>query len=316
MHEQALLKHKMVLRVRQRLQIFRTHRWQSLLGLLLFGLINSYIAYRLFKDWDQIRSLSQFQLNGPLLGFTASIQFIGVTIAISGWMYMLHRFGYKIPFRRHFKNYALSSVARKLPGIGWNIISRVYLYEQSGVSKLQISVASVTETVIFGISGAIVTLLTMLVPSNRPSSIHPAVLLIILAVFLLLVLSPWTTRLIQRMNHTQNNEFQLQAHDLLIWSLINTATITLGGIALFTFCRALGVVDDTAMLPLIQSWALTVVAGSVLFWVPSLFDISNSVIILMLSTMMPVPQAMVLLIAWRVWCTLNEVLWGGVSVTF
>jgi hypothetical protein len=50
-----------------------------------------------------------------------------------------------------------------------------------------------------------------------------------------------------------------------------------------------------------------------LFWLPESKGVTSGIVVVILATMMPMPQAIVLLIAWRIWNSLNEVLWGGVG---
>jgi hypothetical protein len=95
---------------------------------------------------------------------------------------------------------------------------------------------------------------------------------------------------------------------------LNTITILLGGVTLFFFCRSFGVIDNTILLLMVQYWALVVVSGTLVAWLP--FDIGamNGIIILALASFMPMPQAIAMLVAWRIWLTIIEMLWGGVGL--
>jgi len=315
MLEQPLLLQRPIALLRRLAASFLTHRWQWLGGILCFVIVNGYIAYRLYRDWGEVQALGWDWLrpDAPLLVLTSVVQLFGVLAAVYSWMYVLRQFGYTIPFRRHFKIYALSNLARKIPGIGWDILSRVYLYRQDGGDKVQVSVASVVEMTIFGISSVVVALVAMLLPGSLTGYISPWLLVGVLVAFGALIPSPLFRRFLNWLNRSAQADLQLRWHHLLNWALLNVVTIFLGGLALFLFCRAFGLVDNSAFVPIVQGWALTMVSGVLLFWLPADLGVTSGIIVLVLSTMMPFPQALVVLIAWRIWNTLNEIIWGGIG---
>jgi hypothetical protein len=299
--------------VRQLRTSFQMRRWQWIGGLVCFLLINGYIAYRLYHDWHQLESLEWLRPDPVFLGITLVIQFIGLLIVIHNWRYILQQFGYQITFRRHFKVYTISTLARKIPGIGWDILSRVYMYHRDGGNKIQISVATMVEVVILGVSGIIVALGTLLLPGSRMDQVHPLLLVGVLLLFLVLIPSPLFRRFLTWINRGKTAELELRWHHMLNWALMNTLTITLGGISLFFFCRAFHAVDATAFVPLVQAWALTIVSGSLLTWLPTDIGVTSGVLVLILAMMMPMPQALMLLIAWRIWSTMSQLLWGSIG---
>jgi hypothetical protein len=307
MFEQRALPQRWITQLR--LVTSRMKRWQAMLGLLCFVAINGYIVYALYRDREQIRSLSQLQVDAPLLAIPAALQFVGLLIPIAGWAAVMRHFGDKLSFRQHFKVYAVSNLARKLPGVAWNILSRVYMYEQRGGDRVQVSVASVAEFLIFGVAAAFVALITMLISGDYPAGVPPALLVGVLLAFVGFVCSPLFGRVVGKISKAEHTP-HLRWHHMLSWAALNVVTIVLGGVSLYIFCQAFGLIDRSALLPLIQAWALTVVTGSLLFWMPSMFDVTAGILVLSLTTVMPTPQALLLLIAWRVWCWINEVAWG------
>jgi hypothetical protein len=293
--------------------LLQSRRFQWVVGALLFLLINGYIGYRLYKDWGQIQSIDWLHLDVALLVLTAGMQFFGLLIAIASWRYILQRCGYAISLRAHFKIYTISNLVRKLPGIGLGILSRVYMYRQHGVNEIQMSVTSLTEIVMFGLAGAIIALVGTLLPGGYALPIHPLILIGVLAAFIVLIPSPLFRRFLLWINRGNTETLQLRWYHLLAWVGLSTIITTIGGLTLFLFCLAFGSVDSTAMVPLIQGWALTITSGSLLFWLPESKGVTSGIVVVILATMMPMPQAIVLLIAWRIWNSLNEVLWGGVG---
>lgn len=311
---------RLLQKIRQRIQTaissFQSHTWQWLLGISCFFLVNGYIAYLLYKDWGALQQdgWDWLQPDFRWLVLTSIVQLAGLLCAIYGWWFIMRQFGYDISFRRHYKNYTLGNLARKLPGIGWDIISRVYLYQKEGSSKVQVSIATVAETITFGISSAIIALITLTLPGSLTNSINPWILVSILAVFGLLIPTPLFRRFLDWLNKYNEGGAKLRWQHFFLWVGFNLITIALGGVALYCFCNAFGIDGTVAIVPIMQCWALVMVFGVILSWIPADLGVSNGIIILALSTMMPAHQAILLLVAWRVWNTLNDLAWGGIGL--
>jgi hypothetical protein len=297
----------------QALTSMQNHPLRWAVGLGLFLLINSYIIYRLYKEWPQVQAISWAQMDLRWLALSATIQFIGLCILINGWRFVLHQFGIHIRFRDHFKIYTLSLLAKKLPGIGLDVLSRVYLYRRHGDNAIQVSVTSILEIVILGLAAAVVALLTMLLPAGYSEHVPPLLLLGILALFVVLIPSPLFRSFLTWVSRGEENHQQLRWYHLFAWVGVNVITITLGGLTLFFFALAFGRIEASAMIPLIQGWAQTIAAGTLLVAIPGGSYINNGVLVLILSTMMPTPEALVLLIAWRIWNTCSELVWGAIG---
>jgi uncharacterized membrane protein YbhN (UPF0104 family) len=307
-------------KIRQRFQSlstsFQKHTWQWVLGIGCFFLVNGYIGYLLYKDWGALQQEGWDWLQPDLrwLALTSLIQLMGLLCAIYGWWYIMRQFGYDISFRRHYKNYTLGNLARKLPGIGWDILSRVYLYQKEGGSKVQVSIATITETITFGIASAIIALITLGAPGSLATNVNPWVLVAILAIFVCLLPTPLFRRFLDWLNRYNEGGAQLRWQHIFLWVCFNIITIALGGVGLYFFCYAFGFGDVATFVPIMQCWALVMVFGVILSWIPADLGVSNGIIILALSTMMPAHQAIILLIAWRIWNTLNDLTWGGIGL--
>ncbi|NWG21519.1 MAG: hypothetical protein HXY39_14505 [Chloroflexi bacterium] len=57
------------------------------------------------------------------------------------------------------------------------------------------------------------------------------------------------------------------------------------------------------------------VTGSLLFWIPFDLGVTSGVLVIILSTMMPAPQALLILVIWRVWGMLVDLTWGAAGLT-
>jgi hypothetical protein len=292
---------------------FQTRRWQWLVSIFLFLTFNGYIAFRIYREWDKVQAIDWRSARLDLLGAALLVHFVGLLIAVGIWGYVLRQYGYQLPFRRHFKVYTIGALARKLPGgIGVDILSRVYYYGQDGGDTLKVSFATAVEPVVFAAAAAVVLLGSMLVPGGSGLLINPLVPAGALLLFLALLPSPPVRGLLARVS-SATGPGQLRWQHLLAWAACNVLTLTLGGLTLFLFSRALGMVGDSAALVLVQYWAMLVLAGVVLVWMPVDIGVTSAITVLAFSTLMPMPQALGLLIAWRIWITLVEAAWGAVG---
>ena len=292
---------------------FSAKRWQWLIGILAFLLVNSYIVYRLSHEWHTLESFDWTQVDWRYLVFAALVQFTGLLIAIAIWAFIMRQSGVDLPFRRHFKIYTLGNLARKLPGgLGVDLLSRIYWYDHDGADKATVSFVTLVEPIILGISAIIVLLSTLVFTSTMLTEINVVIPVLVLIFFLILLPTPLFRRLLVRVSHVPDGQQALDWKHILRWIAVNTFTITLGGVTLFFFCQAFHVVP-TAPLTLVQYWAMIVVSGMFLVWLPIDIGAANSLTIVLLANLMPMPQAVFILVVWRFWNTLNEMLWGALG---
>lgn len=285
-----------------------------MIGATLFILINGYIIYRLARDWESLQQIVWPTLQLGWLMAAATIQFIGLLVAISGWRYILHSFGVQILFRQHFKIYTISILTRRLSGIGLDILSRTYLYKQKGFAEKQISVTALTEMVVFGLSGAVVTILVGLFAARFDDYKTMLLMFSVLVLFGVLITSRPFQRFLVWFNQGKDTIAMLKPHHFFNWIAINVLTVFFGGLTIAFLAFAMGHTSPDLILPIVQAWAITVSVGVLFFWVPGGSVLINSVLLLALSTSLSTTEALTLLILFRVWVILAEVLWGTLGL--
>lgn len=286
----------------------RNKRWQWLFGLLIGGAIYGYIGLRLWRDWRTL-DLSMFQLRpGPLL-LSWGAHGVGTLIAIWTWMLLLRQMGYHLPLRRHIKVYTTSSLARRVPGFVWWLVGRAYMYDRDGISKLETSAGALLEMLLTAAAATAVALLTMAVSIGEPQSVNPLVL-VGLFVALAALLHPRLFALIRRKLTLTVDLPAISWWQLGVWLINEMLVVTLGGTALYFMLAAVYPVAPAALIGAVQGWALLVVSGMLLVWLPVDFGISNGVLVLILSVFLPAPVAFVVVVIWRCWVAVCELLWG------
>jgi hypothetical protein len=297
-------------------EAFRSRRWQWAVGIIFFSVINGYIGYRLYQERDQIAQLRDIHIEPVWLLLAFIVQTAGVLNAVDSWGAMLRRLGHQLPLRTHFRIYALSNLAARLPGIGITAASRAFLYNQRGVDGVQVAAMALLEPPIFGVAAAIVALISLMLPGSASDFVNPWVLVGVCSVVFIILISPLFRRLLDWLVARHLAAATLQSRHVLVWAARNTITIVLGGIALYCVCRAASTIPDSSFVLLIQCWAWLVVAGSLLFWIPIELGVTSSILVLTLSTIMPMPHALLLLIGWRVWGVLVDLTWGAAGLAW
>jgi uncharacterized membrane protein YbhN (UPF0104 family) len=296
---------------------FHTRRAEWIVSLIAFCVVNGYIAYRFYREWPEISAFNWQATEPVYLVAAALVQFVSLLVVIAAWSYILRRYGQQISFRRHFKIYTLSNLARKLPaGIGLNVISRVYMYDQDGSNRAQIVLISLLELPILAIAAALVTLITLLLPGGQNIALDPKVFAGAIIVCLMLIPTPLFRKLLSRVARNQSGlqQYQPQWYDLYVWVILTAITIILGGCTLFLFTYSLGIIQVNAAATFVQCWALIVLTGTVIGILPIDIGALNGVTLVLLATLMPMPQAILLLVAWRLWVTANEIIWGAIGL--
>lgn len=309
MHNTKTDKRSMVAAQGKRLiSSIRTRRWQWLAGLVIGGTIYSYIGLRLWRDWRTL-DLSMFQLRpGPLmLSWTAHT--VGTLIAICTWMLLLRQMGYPLPLRRHIKVYTASSLARRVPGFVWWLVGRAYMYDRDGISKLETSAGALLEMLLIAAGATAVALLTMVLSVGTSQAVSPLVLAGLFVV-LAALLHPRLFALIRRKLTLTVDLPAISWWQLVLWLINEMLVVTLGGTALYFMLTAVYPVPPAALLGAVQGWALLVVSGMLLVWLPVDFGISNGVLVLILSVFLPAPVAIVVVVIWHCWVAVCELLWG------
>ena len=289
-------------------QSLQRKRWQWLIGLILGVLVYSYIASRLWRDWQSF-DLAAFQLRYSLLGLSWLAQAMGILVAMWTWALLMRQMGYVIPFKRHVKVYTATNLARRLPGLVWWVVGRAYMYDRNGVSKLETSAGAMLEMVLTTTAALSIAIVTSVVAGSPLQKVSPVVLLALLAV-LVVLLHPRLFEIARRRLRTSATIPRIKWHQLLLLFGYEVIVVALGGIALYMMIAAIYQATPAVLIAAIQGWALTVVSGSLLFWLPFDFGLSSGLLAVILGAFMPTPVALVVVVAWRFWAGVCELIWG------
>lgn len=295
-------------RVRRLLRSMQAKRWQWAAGLLICAALYGYVGLRLWRDWRGL-DLSVFQLHYLPLGMSLLVQGAGTLLAIWTWMLLLRQMGYPIPFKRHIRVYTTTNLARRLPGFVWWVVGRAYMYDRDGVSKLETSAGSALEMILGAAAAAAVSAVMLLTTSLGDHQVNSVVVIAMLVALMSLLHPRLFSWLRARLGLSSAIPMIGWGH-LLFWLVCQMMVIVTGGLALYWMLVAIYPIPTTAVFGAILGWSLTILSGSILFWLPIDFGISGAVMLLILSSFLPTPVALVVVVAWRCWVIICELIWG------
>ncbi|MBI3943538.1 MAG: flippase-like domain-containing protein [Chloroflexi bacterium] len=282
-----------------------SRRWLvRLLGLGLSLAIAAYVGWRLYRDWSLLGQY-EFSITWQWLLLTLLAQPLGMLLAVWGWLLIMRGLGESLGYKAGLKVIFLSNVSGLIPGSIWALGSRVYLSERQGLSRRVASVGMVLDLLLMGLAALYVYLITGLISGLNGGPWDVRWLLSGLALGIVAIYPPifrklagWATR----------REGEIRAlvnlREILTWLGVEITVVCLGGVGLYGITAALTDVIPGNLPIVLQAWAGSIIIGNFLFWLPGTLVVREGISVLILSRIMPVPMALIIVVAWRIWNTL------------
>jgi hypothetical protein len=290
----------------------RIPRWTQGLILLAAVALYSLLILRVVRNWDS-EALRDIQIWLPGIAFASLAQIIGYLLFVSLWARLFNWLNYPLHFFKHLKVYAYSGLANKLPGFFWSVATKIYLYGRYGVARSATAVNIGLELLMMGVAASMLTLLVSILSPGREAFLP----LWVSAGALLVCLAGSHPQVLQRLLRLLPNPDLAESFNRLQWSQVlltiagHTLVILLGGTCLFGVIAAVVGFDAGLYSLAVQTWALTMLWSTLLAWLPSDFGLRQGPFLVMLTAVFPGSLVVVLLVAWRLWFNVMEVLWGG-----
>ncbi len=278
---------------------------------LLFGVI----AYSLLKSWRQV-DLSSFSLDARYLFASLVPHAVGMALAALGWGLIVRRLDPASSLLKSAKIYYYTNVPKNLPGTVWYIFGRVYLHEKEGVTKTIATVAVVLETVVIFLASALVYMVCLIFQPGSSVVDWRYILLLFLAGATLLhptVFNKAVSYVIQRLGQPSAASIRLRFRDIGLWLALYVVVIGIGGGALFLLVNAVYPAPVGTFLLITRAWAISVILSSLVFWLPGHLGIRDGILVMALSSFLPISAALVIALVWRVWMALDELVWALVA---
>lgn len=273
----------------------------------------SLLAYGLYRNWEELAQY-EWQLDYRPLALSFVLYSTALFVAIWGWHSIMSHLGSKARLARDAKLYCYSNLARRLPTFVWLFASRAYLYEREGIAKRVTSLGTLLELSVIALTGVMISL------STTDPFTHAwlrerrgAVILVLFAPLVVLLIRPGF--LVEGLNillvklHRERVSVALRRRDILWWSLLYSLVWLLGGLSLFSLIEALHPLPASSLPLVISAWSLSGLVGLFNFALPLGVGVKELALAYLLSFCLPLPAAIVISIASRIWLTLCELFW-------
>ncbi len=274
------------------------------------GLAFLFIAIAFVTNW---RELSSFNWELDILQFTGSLVLVSLAmLSLAVWWTLSIRLLHEpLGWGQGTRIWAVSQLAKYLPGGVWNYVSRAYASDKAGVSKRHTVLSLVIETVLRIQAALIVFLVSLpLWPTSEWSLVE---LLLIFGVLLLglLVLNPsildrcinLALRVLKRPPVDVRSLKYRHVFGLLAG---HTLTVLGAGVAFYLMVASVYTVSIDAAIPMAGMLAISVISGFLNPLTPHGLGTREALLIVLLNYYLPLPAAIVISVLARLWLTISE----------
>ena len=272
---------------------------------ILFALLYREREVLLTYDWD---------LNWAYIFAAMVILIFGLIAAALIWADMMRSLGSRVSTSDHVRYYAISQLAKRLPGTIWYVAGRGYLYKQHGESVRMVTVASSLELVISVVSGAALTLaLATYILADLPS--YYRIGLIAAALVGMAATHP---RVIDAVLH------RLGIHDapkvpyanIIRWLLLYLIPWLVGGLVLYLIAISVLPLPLSDLPYVMGAFSLVGTLSVLVIFLPSNFGFTEVGLSLLLSAIMPSSFAVLIAVLTRVLMLVYELIGLGLITLF
>jgi uncharacterized membrane protein YbhN (UPF0104 family) len=289
---------------------FRSRGSRALLGAALILISLALLAYFIYRNWDALTAYP-WQFSHAHFVLTLLLHGCAFIVAIGTWHSIISRLAGASDLRLNAKIYCYSAVARRLPGMLWDVATRVVMYDQVGISKAAAGVASLLEFVLITLAG--IVLYIALTPFTL-SYAQLGIWVLFGTLGLGLVLThPYLVTRIMRKLRKDSAPLPLRYRDNIRWLVVYTISWAIGGLILWATVGAIYDLSLDFALQVVADWSLAGVVTSIITFVPAGLGLREVTLTLLLSRYMPEHIAVSSAVLMRILMTSYSILWLLVS---
>lgn len=286
---------------------FRKGGVRLLLGAAVILLSVLFLAYFIYKNRAALNAYP-WQIHYGPLALTLILHLGAFLVAIAAWHSMIKRIAGASNLRLNAKIYCYGALAKRLPGVAWDIATRVVMYDGTGVSKTVVGVVSVLEIVLITLSGIVMYLVLAPLTAAQDLGKNFWLLLIALAIGITLT-HPRVVAAAMRRLKRDAVPLSFGYRDTLRWVFAYAWTWILSGLMLYATICAIATLPSVQVLRVLSDWTFAGLITSLLTFLPSTLGIQEVSLTLLLSRYMPEHVAVVSAILMRVLTIAYSTLW-------
>jgi len=294
--------------------------WKRLFSILLALSVFSFLGVRAIQGFQEL-SQSDIDFIPGYLVFSFLCQFFGVLLAAAVWNNILSRINIKTPYRFDLEVFSVSALARKIPGTVWYAIGRLAIYSFEGIEKAPVVIGLAIEAISLALGGAIAFSLSLGMGLISFEWLNAKIFWIATPglIAIVSILGPklidFAIRRTQKRDPPAETKVlpKIRTSDVLVW-LSGEAGVAAfaGGVAYFVL-RSIIPDSSVPYAAVMGAFSMSMMIGPIAMWLPGDIGIKDGFMYLVLIAWMSSAQAAVIVLAWRIWLSLIEILIGLVA---
>lgn len=294
---------------------WRSRRVRAVVGWTIAIALLAVIGSRLVRDWEQIREADISLAPAPLIVSVLLLAIYMVGRALL-WHLLTLMLDTAIPVGRAVTAWLVSQLGKYLPGKVFLYAGRLLFYVREGRQAGPVTLAFTIELVATFAASILTVLLALatgsLVDVGEYRWVFVGGLVALIVVLHPAVLSA-AVRLVARLIRRPPFDVPLSYPQSLAFVALYVVTWGVFGVAFFFLVRSLYPIEPQSILALAASFSFASMVGMLAIVVPSGLGVREGLLVVFLSTLMPVPVAILVSLVARVWFTVVELAAAGLS---
>jgi len=294
----------------------RRRKWLLRVGqVIVLGLIAYFWGRSLWSSWSDLSSY-QWRFNAGYLAASLVLLLIHIYLLAQIWRWTLGKLGLRRPWVETTRIWALSQIARYLPGGVWDVAGRLVLASRAGYSRSIVSVSILLEMVLQTVSAIIIFLVSLLFWQDATIArtalwaipLIPAGLVALHPRFLNTILG-----LAARLMKADFKPVPLRYRDVFSLLSLHLLARMMIGSGFYLFALAVYPWNLAGWPVAVGVFAAAWVIGFLVVFVPMGLGVREGVMTLLLGAYLPVAPATVITIGFRIWIALRDIIFAGLG---
>jgi len=282
---------------------------------IIILLIFYFLIKNLVSNWNQVKDFD-WQFDYPLLIVSFVLQIMALFWLVKIWGGVLRHTGSSVSYFKLFKVWFFANLGRYLPGKVWQFLGMIYMLEKRGVPKrnsFSTAILAQSFSVISGLFIAVIFLGASLYSqffSKNPALVMAGVIFGL--AILVLVCYPKALENILNLGlgilKKEKISLDIASKDVIIYVLCYSVSWLLFGLAFLIFVKSMAQASFDMYPSLTGAFAFSVNIGFLALFVPGGIGVREGILVLLLSSLFPLPIATLISLLARLWVTLAELL--------
>jgi hypothetical protein len=291
-------------------------RIKQLAGIVILVGLLGFLAYNIYKNWQEIRKYPwQFDYRYLLAGFVLYTINLFATGAI--WGTIITRLSGIKGYLLHIRWYCLTNLAQRLPTPIPFVGARAEVYSSLGVPRSLTLTGMSLEITITMVGALLVSIITLPFAVGEFTQLLGTywMWLFLIPILLIIIKPKWLFKItgwIFMKFHRTFSPPEIRSVDMLIWTGLFAVIWIVGGILYYLLANSIYPVPFNEVLGMINVFAISGVVGwlgQLLFFIP-LVTVRQIAVAYLLSSFMPWPVAVGVALLTRLAVMIYEFMWA------